>query len=304
MAFLTRRLAAVFVGVLAAASAGCLNFEKQTIFMLFSPERDELRAVLVYEGLFVSGDKQQDLKKAQDQLAGLYLTNQQFYVADPLFCFDLKGGKTDPTAGLLAKHLAIRNGEFFLNKEGKLSFSQTITVTNAKELVEAINASTSEAFAQFAAEGLAADRTKEKGRWELWDEESLRLIQKAAQEKHPWVRLEPGRISFTMVGSQALFARMKREMLAGEPPQLSPELIRFLCNTSWSLEERRNRVTISLGVGDGKPLRLPFERGKGDERFAKELLTHAKLLAGQFREDASADEVIAEFQKHASAKRR
>src|SRR5439155_11377746 len=106
---------------------------------------------------------------------------------------------------LARKHLRVRKGTFFLGKQGALCGSQVVTVREARKFVEGINGLISDGVAEMTSKALG-DKTKKKGNL---DEETLRLLQKAARDRHQWITFEPGRVSGTLVGSPQHFARLK-----------------------------------------------------------------------------------------------
>src|SRR5438093_1035938 len=72
-----RRL--LFAG-LVLFSAGCLDFEKETLVLKVSPDGKKAEMLLVYEGLRVQGEDKEDLKKAKEQLETVVKTQERFYL--------------------------------------------------------------------------------------------------------------------------------------------------------------------------------------------------------------------------------
>src|SRR5438874_12844619 len=98
-----------------------------------------------------------------------------------------KLNEREKARALLLKHLTVKKGTFFVNKEGRLCGSQTVDIRGAKKFFEGVNAFISDSIGKEAAR-LLSDRTK---RGDL-DEETLRLWQKTARDRHPWLTLVPG----------------------------------------------------------------------------------------------------------------
>jgi len=296
-----RRLAVFFGLALALANAGCgrLGFEKQTVVAAFPADRDEVRILLVYEGLNVLGDKENDLKDAKSRLRQL-ATEQTFYLMNA-FSFSLKPDPARPlteeekkTWQLIQKHLSLLNGEFYLDEKGQLCFYQHLTIRDAQEFVKGCNEWIGRAIGKFAAEGLALDRAalnaEERAAWAMWDVETLQRLQAASKGKHAWLRLEAGRLSFTMPGTEHCFTHLKREGLRNCAKE--PWLARLISDTPCSLDQRKDQLTVALGVGAGEPIRLLFEGDKDKRHFDGELRKYAQGLPVPFSKTATSKSLI------------
>jgi hypothetical protein len=319
-----RRPRLLLLALLLVPCAGCLDFEKETVVVAFPKDRDEVRFLLVYEGFRVAGEGNGPMDKAKEELAKLTTTDKFFYLGSPLLAIPLdkqKDEKEDQKRyrEWLVKHLTVGKCVLFTNKEGKLCGYQKITLRNAKKFVADVNGFLSEEFAKWAQDLL--DNEKKRGK--DWDKETLDLVLKAARNKHQWVRIEPGRISFTMPGSQAVFTKAKREILAAQrledlckelaPGKKEPKLdaIRdklksmelgqaWLSDLPVSIDLRKDRATLSLGFGDGEPFMLispPPDKPKEFTERDKGLAAYAKTLKAEFRKDVTTDALIAEFLK-------
>ena len=75
------RLATLLLPLLLLGNTGCLVFDHQTTVIAFPPDSQEVRCLMVYEGLHVEGAKAEDLSKAKEQLARLAESGQEFYLA-------------------------------------------------------------------------------------------------------------------------------------------------------------------------------------------------------------------------------
>src|SRR5437870_4107573 len=82
--FAARPLLALFAG-LVLLFASCLNFDKQTIVMMFDPDRDEVHALLVYEDLHpaVNKEKKAELEGAKKALDDLFAQEKGFLLVSP-----------------------------------------------------------------------------------------------------------------------------------------------------------------------------------------------------------------------------
>src|SRR5262245_25145111 len=103
------------LALLALPSAGCLAFEQQTVFVAFTPNHDEVRVLLVYEGFQVAGNKPEDLEHARNSLTQLATSDQVFYLGSPLLPFSLAPEMNrDEDARrlneLLRRHVTVRGG--------------------------------------------------------------------------------------------------------------------------------------------------------------------------------------------------
>jgi hypothetical protein len=314
MSPLSRYLRLAVAALLVALSAGCVEFEKQTVYFTFPKDRDEVHALVVYEGIRVDNDSNMALKEAKKQLSDFTDEKHAVFLGWP-FVLDLTPQQTD-TAGekqfkeLVGKHVTIKNGAFYTRADGKLCGYQTLTVRDASKLVAGVNGMISEAMAS----GKPADSV---------DEASLDLLRRAARDKHAWVKLEPGRLSADVPMSSEMAKRTRQGALGVDafadilkaldtpaPPRQQLEQLKstlsFWADNPWSFDQRRDRVVVSLGVGDGEPIRLdcPPNTPREATKFDAALADHAKTLPVKFREGVTVDSLIEEFAKqHAGAKR-
>jgi hypothetical protein len=370
----------VVAAALALCPAGCLDFEKQTFVLTFHPERDEINALLLYEGLQVAGKTEEDRKTAEKSLGVVFAESKGFYLGHPIAGFGLApdndqgaSEKEKKLLDLMVKHLTVRKGTVFLNKEGSLCGSQEITIRQARAFVRGLNEMISAEVGSMAEKALADATKKQQG---FFDEETLKLMQKAVKDKHQWIHFEPGRLSVTLVGSPKYFAKAKQELTndlilrdlrrmagmparPGQPPPFErdkpppferdkprekepdgppPRLPRppgpnadpkqesrpvdpayvqhkmkeaerfaeLVSETPWGVEQRRNRFTFSLGVGEGEPLRFfsPYVSETEQGNQAAALVAHARTLGLEIKKDATAESVVAEFLRRHGPKKK
>jgi hypothetical protein len=314
MSPLSRYLRLAVAALFVVLSAGCFEFEKQTVYFVFPKDRDEVHALVVYEGLRVDKDNDMTLKDAKKQLADFTGEKQFAFLGWPfIWSLDPDAGDNDDVKRvkeLLRKHVTIKNGAFYTRADGKLCGYQTLIVRDASKFVAGINGHISDA--------VIADKDKP---WDSTDRASRELILKAARDKHAWVKVEPGRISADVPMSPEMAKRWRRDALgvdafadifkaldtpAAPRPQLEQlkATLSFWADNPWSFDQRRDRVVISLGVGGGEPIRLdcpatPREATKYDAALAD----YAKTLPVKFREGVTVDSLVEEFAKqHAGAK--
>jgi hypothetical protein len=321
----------LIMALLALTNTGCLDFEKQTMVVTFSKDGQDMQVLMVYDGLGVSGNNPKDLETAKDQLAQL-VRGEAFYMGDPLVRVYLKPGKYDEPKDwdkkamkVLGKHIVLGQGLLLKTLDGRYAYCQPLTVRDPASFVAWLN----QIIAEEAVDVLRAEPKKKGKKAEpIADEETITVIEKAAKNKFAFLRVEPGRIAFTVPGTPKFFADLKRDALGGgfdnikkevenllDPTtrdKVKPEQIRklfdnlesevnLLADTPWSLDQRRNQVTLALGWGDGHPFRLTVESaGRPDGKKAKhnkDLFAFAETLGATVRDDVSLDQVLEEFQR-------
>jgi hypothetical protein len=323
-------------------SAGCLTFEKEALVFAFPPGGREVRGLLVYEGLAPSGAGRQDLARAKEELGKTFAAAEQFYLGSWALQASLKPGPDDgplerEKKALLRRHLVVGGGGFFLNEGGRLCGYQTVTVRDRGRFVADLNGLISRAMTDHVKGGLGDPR--QRADWE--DEETLRLMERACAKRFEWVRVEPGRLSLTVPATPAAAARLKREFLGAdelaglrdaasarpgkkgtdEPPR-EPTLaevmaavrsyctgrqllIELVSDFPLSFDQRKDRITVSLGLGDGEPI-LGGSTGAGPALAAGEadLIAHARTLNVPFKSGVTAEKLIADFlQEHTAGKK-
>src|SRR5215471_10378473 len=282
---------------------GCyLGHQRETIVAAFPPGRDEVRLLLVYEGFHANTGGNENLEtvlqSAKQELGGLMASEQEFRLDGWPLHFSLaprqdESEENKEVREFLRTHLRIRKGAFFSDEKHRLNGYQFVTIRDAQKFVAGINDRLSAHLAREIPETLA----KPAAAWEPFDNASLEMILKASREKHRWLELKPGRVSFTLPGTQALFERGKREALqlpelakllqeatngkqAGEAAAsiaLRESIRKMNRDTKWltqlplSFELRKGRMTVSLGFGDGEPIVVKTQDESGENRrFEKE----------------------------------
>jgi hypothetical protein len=336
-----RRSSAVALACALLGSAGCLTFEKEALVFAFQPGSREVRGLLVYEGLAPSSAGPKDLARAKEELTRTFAAGEQFYLGGWPLQVSLKPGADDSPLerekkALLRKHLVVRSGGFFLSAGGRLCAYQTVTVRDRGRFVADLNRFISREVAEHVKGGLADPR--QRADWE--DEATLRLMRRACASKFEWVRVEPGRFSLTVPATPAAAARLKREFLGAgelaglrdaasarpgkkgtdEPPREPTlaevvaavgtycagrqDLIDVLGDFPLSFDQRKDRFTVSLGLGDGEPI-CAGGTGAGPALAAGEadLIAHARALNVPFKSGVTAEKLIADFLKEAEEKK-
>jgi hypothetical protein len=277
-------------------TSGCLEFDRQTMVIVFPEDSKEVRCLFVYEGLRVEGNKADNLETAKEQLTTWANTQDEFCLAPIWFArVNIKAEFTDnpevqAQKEMLRKHLVIRNGAFFLNADGKLCYSQTVTIRDRNKFLPDLNDLVSEQMAHYANSGLSAPKNARSDDW--CDEETLRLIQKASDGgKFPWIQMEPGRISVMTPSTPASANRLKEKLFAETLPKWFSDL-------PLSFDQRKDNFTLSLGYGDGEPIQLVAGELKHPNRdFEEKLIKHARTLKVPFKKDMTTEGLVEEFLK-------
>jgi hypothetical protein len=220
----------------------------------------------------------------------------------------------------LKANLKVRGEGFYLNKEGRLCFVQSVTVLDAPRMLSEANAIISSEINKMTTQVLAG--TQRPAEW--MDDDTVKLLHKASSEKsYEWLKIEPGRISFTMPMSPAGAANVKRDLFRVKDIQalrkqveglphpgrqfdvrdslLALELVAtFFSEVPFSVDQRHDRVVLAVGVGDGQPIRIPApfdesvpKKGAQDE----ELIKFARTLKVPFKEGMTAEGAVADFLK-------
>lgn len=325
------RLFQLAATVFAAAllCAGCdVTVDQQTNVIVMDPATDEVRALVVFEGIHARPD---GIKEIRDFVE----SGRQFCLARCgwLSHIDLapRLNKTGPGTeegrilravhDLARHHFLIRNRAFFINPDGRLSGWQEITIRDARQYFAAMNDLISEAVALLP-----------KGPEPIeMDDATFALLKDAVRLRHQWIQIEPGRVSVTIPGSPEFFApkRMKLferlllkkvQVITGytfgsngiegvyeaetkvEDLQAMRATIDRVLTLPWSVDQRHDRLTIALGYGGGLPLRLvDGEAGKELKETETKTIEAVRYMTPAFLERATRESIIAEFLKSGTA---
>jgi hypothetical protein len=279
--------------LLLLGNTGCLVFDQETAVLVFPPDSQEVRCLFVCEGLHVQGDKASDWQNAKEQLTSWTETGQKFYLG-PLWFLQVnlepsEGDNDDTEAhkAILRKHFTIGQGAFFLNAAGKLCFYQTVTIRDRGRFAAEMNDLIGNDMAKFAT--LAMVEPTQRPEW--CDVETLRLIQKAGDRPFAWVEMEPGRVSLSLPASPPAAVRLKRQILKDFPG-------RYLTDQPLSFDQRKDRITFSLGYGDGEPIRYDLDSDNtAPPHYVRELIDHARTLKVPFHKGVTREGLVQEFLK-------
>jgi hypothetical protein len=335
---LRRRIEYGLLLLLGVSGLGCLDFEKETMVFFFPRDVPEVRALLIYEGIGVTNDGADDLKKAREQFTRLVEHEQEFGLgANWLLYFCLIPEESDAPEtkrfkAMLRVQLVIANGALYRNKEGKLCGYQTLTIRDGRKFIDDLNNYLAPHLGHLAAEML--DNPDKRS--DVLDEQTWRLIQKAANGRFPWLEIEPGRFSFSMPATPHAVRNIKRQFFlaelqdlrdtiarlggapAGQPDDRTPEqrrenLLRqideltqaaqALVDLPLSFDHGHDRFTISLGVGNNQPVTVTTPP-RGAVKHEKGVLEWARALKVSFREDLTTEKLVETFVKENGTLRR
>jgi hypothetical protein len=319
--------ATLFAAVLLCA--GCdVTVDQQTNVIVMDPATDEVRAVIVFEGIHARPD---GIKEIRDFVEG----GRQFCLGrcSWLSRIDLapRLNKTEPGTGegrilravhdLTRRHFVIRNRAFFLNPDGRLSGWQEITIRDWRQYVMALNDLISDVVALLSKGPKPSEM----------DDTTFELLKDAARLRHEWIQIEPGRVSVTIPGSPEFFAPQRARFLEGlllarvqvitgytfgsngiegvyeeqkrvQDLQATRKMIDRFLTLPWSVDQRHDRLTIALGYGGGLPLRLvDGEAGKELKETETKTIESVRYMTPAFLERTTRESIIAEFLKSGKA---
>jgi hypothetical protein len=330
---MSRSTVMIVVALSLFTNAGCLVFERETMVITSAPGGKEARVLLMYEGLHPSKAAGKELAEAKEQLSELAVNEQTFYLGDPMFRLELAGreGATEQVKQQTAKLRAamkVSKGTFFIDRDGRLCCYQVVTVSNVPGLVETINEMTNDAF--------RSDGLQSPPGWH--DKETTAKWKEAAEKCFTWFGWEPGRITYQMPATPEAATNLKRSILRPErvdqlrgiefrlmalrggfgpaqprekQAQVEAEreqILRDLENdlnlaltNPLSIDQRHDRIVISLGLGNCEPIRLNMppvrEATRGLSLGDPGLIEHAKTLKVPFRQEVTMEGVIGDFVK-------
>jgi hypothetical protein len=293
--------------------AGCVTFERQTVVAVFPPDGKEVRALLVYEGLRVHGDRDEDLKAAKDQLRRMPGSRSEFCLGSPALHVNLAQDRQGDAVlntckSQVARHLVVKGGAFFETKEGGLCAYQTVTVRDPAGFVRDVNEATSALLLPELATRLADPSRREA----FWDEEMLRRFVLASTNRYAWWELEPGRVRFNVPADPAAAVRLKRALFrpdvfaeARKLPEPADGLRLLgrvgpvLADNAWSIDQRPDRLALALGFGEGRPLRLVVQTEPSPpyRPLDRQLVDYAKTLKAPFQTEQTVEALVQDFIK-------
>jgi hypothetical protein len=244
---------------------------------------------------------------------------------------------------VLNKHIVLGKGVFVMGKDGDMSYCQPLTVRDPEPFVTWLNQVIAEQLLDEIREAgkdePKAQRPLKRGKEKKFDainKEIVKMVEQAVKDGFRFLRLEPGRICFNFPGNPKLFPQLKRElfleeMVDGLKEDMEDILdkagkdkvdgdkfrkkldkwesdvkgnLKMLADAPWSIEQRRDRISLVLGWGDNHPFRLPLDLS-GFEGYAKEplrrnekdLVAFARTLGAPVRSDVSVEDFLEAFER-------
>jgi hypothetical protein len=322
---LVGRLILLFISIFGGSGCTGLNYERQDIVVAFPRQKSDLRVLLVYEGLHVQGESAQDLAKAKEELASLFIKRHELWPVLSLLRINLGPPKPKeedgPFNAIFREHMVIDKTELFTLPNGRLGGCQWLTVHDVDRFVSRLNKTISTEYAKSAKE-------KENQVDDTFDLETRQLILRACLSNHEWIRIEPGRLRLSVPASRAFSSKIKAEVFGMKELSTLEALVQRgnltsgevrhardilrqinarlgnLADMPWSFEQRSDRFIVSLGYGDGDPIqfrpRVANLRSTTD--LDAELLAFAQKQEIPLRPKMRVDDLIARFLKESQVK--
>lgn len=283
--------------LLALVLPGCLCFERQSV-VIRTPAKGQKTAeiLLVYEGLYETAVW--DGHDATAQLKEL-AEGSRWYAGNPL-----APGRLNPAAGpavgltVTSRHARLRPATFYTDPAGRLNLYQLVEVSDVPAFLDDLNTALSAALVDHPSDPFADRETAAR---------NARLRQ-AAQKGHRWVEVEPGKVSFALPGTPEDLRHYRRRLFdpdagltGGHKPAELIGWLEGLARNPINIEQRRDRLILSVGLGDGLPIELAFSQGKTVDRETlrkldpaggppdERLATFARRLGRPWARDVSAE---------------
>jgi hypothetical protein len=337
----------IVAALLPFLSTGCLVFEKQTIHAVYSPQDDTLEMIFVYEGLHHEGEygqkkglppnpdvMQKRLKQSQADLAALVNTKDGFYLGHPEAKISFEKMQKNPPEDAHAKalmhaiqdHVSVSKGKLFFNQDKKLSYYHYVKIQKASQFVAKGN--------ELISEAVLRNNQPPAANAPEWEKDLRERFVQAAKKGHPWVKLEPGRLSLTLPVNQEAIVQAKKSLLHLEQIDILRDDIDsisrgenieshlfslrmavqnwkftgdFIAENNWSLAHHKDSAKFSLGVGGSEPIPAIFPWGQVNPKTAQpgNLVPYAQTLgADVWDSDATVAGVLQAFrQKHLPAQK-
>jgi len=189
-----RLIAILGVVLLAAAAAGCLDFDEQVVYGEYDEQNDRVVLVIAYLGLYETeqeglgaGRADQQLREALDGKTVALFGNWPFAFPVGTLRAELARPAEEAEDGIppdlrprlleLLERVRVLNGGFYTDAEGRACGAQVVLIERASDTIPRANALFNDALVR----GLEAKRHRSP---------SEQLILAAAREGHTWMRLK------------------------------------------------------------------------------------------------------------------
>jgi hypothetical protein len=274
-----KRLFAVSLLALVGLASGCVDFDRETVLYRYQAAKDELRLVLIYEG--IHGQDELDLtEKEVGELQKAMTEKQAFFFSNWLFSYSSSmmngniaeleaqlAGKSNPVtttewraenARLLPlmkafqQAITVTNGEFFHNGRGELCAYQIITISQASVWLRTINQMISHQLNTTSQEELA----------KRFDDDSQKRLIAAGKDGYEFLRLDGNRLlgSFPLSAADYLKQRQQlaatlRQQVAGKDDEARLHSLRAIADlmaADLQLYYTGGQVQLELGQPQGR----------------------------------------------------
>lgn len=305
-------------------SCGCFDFDKQSFVVILDEKNDEAHALLIYEGIRAPNSEQRHIDDACTFFTAFFEEGKGLYVGHNLLLVEMKpilprkkpAPSEEKWLDTFSKHIKMTRAGYFVDGEGRLCAFQEVHIKELKKFVAGINEAISLQILETAVRLPPVMDQDEAG--------SRRIIEKAAKDKFAWVRIEQGRIRFTVLGTPATLRQTRTRLaedlllyafrkvdqekadavatLKQNQPQWE-RLAAFLGDVPLSVEQHKDRLILSLGLGENEPIRLysPYlGRSKGP---VEPLLEHAKKSKVEQIKNGKVEGLTEEFIKKHQGKK-
>jgi hypothetical protein len=212
--------------------SSCIEFEKEKLTYVHDEEKDELRATLIYEGIFGNLDKGEYSQKNRedvathdslnllqiDQLESVLKEKRAFFFSNWIAEYSkpsvekilksiIKGNEHgkfgDPEKKLiklLLKNVEVQNIGFYKNKMGKLCGGQTLKISNISQVIASANEVIQR---QIIAHIPHLRKELVENVPSAWSEKTIDLIEKKLKGRFEFIRLEGNLMSFSTIMAEA-----------------------------------------------------------------------------------------------------
>jgi hypothetical protein len=212
--------------------SSCIEFEKEKLTYVHDEEKDELRATLIYEGIFGNLDKGEYSQKNRedvathdslnllqiDQLESVLKEKRAFFFSNWIAEYSkpsvekilksiIKGNEHgkfgDPEKKLiklLLKNVEVQNIGFYKNKMGKLCGGQTLKISNISQVIASANEVIQR---QIIAHIPHLRKELVENVPSAWSEKTIDLIEKKLKGRFEFIRLEDNLMSFSTIMAEA-----------------------------------------------------------------------------------------------------
>ncbi len=276
-------LLAVFLLVLAAA--GCLEFDKQTVYFEHDQANDRLIMVIDYGGLYAEkANGKQDDSRSQQQLDEVVKGHQVALLNNWPFTWDptrISTDRANPNSELaagqkarlkrLAELVTVLNAGFYTDAAGRACGAQVVVVDHVSEAIDLTN-------------GLINDNIlAEEDRGPADRPDYDRLAIEAAHKGHKWVALDGNSLVVRVPMTEELLAdgwqRVVRAYVKGEEGLSATVRNRFRYFLSTPMFMWFEDGTLSFRIGlPSKPFLLNAKPPEG--RYEANLVDYIKTKYG------------------------